>query len=780
MKKSLTYKFIFVFSLFNFWVSLCYAQSSLAGFILDDKSGEKIPHALIKVGSIETILSDSIGFFSIDLMPNSYDIEVLALGYQSQKLRLKIEEKKTDLFVRLIPAPVLISGVTVTGERFLKEINTNTYELQPGDLSKIPQVGEPDVLRSIQALPGVTSISDLSTQIFLRGGNFDETLISLDNVPIFNPYHLGEMFSSINPDIIQLERLYTSNYPSNYSGFLSGILDLKSKSNYESNYSISLGLLSSKLYANVPIHIGSLTIAARRTYFDLLTKISGTDFPYYFYDLYGKYEIPLDKNNLIEISALYTKDVYDIFSGSDYEKIGEGTNPAWGNILFNAKYSYFLNEDDFINVNLYSSNSILNADATAKYLPTSMDIYPNESGADSVNSIFIDNYIKEYGLVSSFNFHLEGHSFITGFGLKLIKLKYLWDIRENDLSGLLKYPLEEVFFDFADNPYSLSDNVSEYSGFIVDKIQITKEIELTPGIRTTYLSSINNVFLMPFILFLYNINESIRLKASFGSYYQYLYTIKEQQHEQLYAPFSSYFITKEKDRVGFSNHYTIGFEIKNIFPNAILNIEPYYKTRENLSSSYKTDKKISFENGYATGIEFLLKKPVGFLNGWVSYSLSRTVKENSDYSYFANYDRTHNLKILINFQPLDNWTISGFWIYSSGLPATPAVGKFLRGNDYSNNNTGFPSSIYYEGRVWDIIEGKKNSIRLSDFSRLDLGITGNFLLGKMIIKPYLQVLNVYNSVNPYFYSASGYDTSLKDGEERGSFIIPTIGVSIDF
>lgn len=104
----------------------------------------------------------------------------------------------------------------------------------------------------------------------------------------------------------------------------------------------------------------------------------------------------------------------------------------------------------------------------------------------------------------------------------------------------------------------------------------------------------------------------------------------------------------------------------------------------------------------------------------------------------------------------------------------------MRGNDYLNNHYGYPTLIDYEGRVWEIIEGRKNSIRLSDFSRLDLGITGNFLWGKVMIKPYLQVLNVYNSFNPYFYPASGNDTSISDGEDRGSFVIPTIGVTVEF
>lgn len=758
--------------------NVIFAQSLVKGYVIDDKSDEKIPNAVLVINNSKNYLSDSTGFFSFNLPDGKYDIQINALGFHSSKLQLEmVDSFGKELFVRLIPAPILIEGVTITGERFTKEINSYTYELKPGDLSKIPQVAEPDVMRSIQALPGVTAINDLSSLIFLRGGNFDETLISLDNVPIYNPYHLGEMFSSINPDIIQLQRLYTSNHPSNYGDYLSGILDLKSKSNNKLSGSVSLSLISSKISTSVPISSGVLTLAGRRTYFDLIGALSGMNFPYYFYDLYGKYEIPLDKNNLLEASAFYTRDTYDIFSDEEYEKTSGSKNPSWGNFLLSTKFTHYFDKDEYFNFNIFSSISTLNADAEAKV----NQLYNlDEFNPDSTNSMFIDNAIIENGILSALSFGLEGQKISIGAELKLIKLKSDWNIRENDLSGIIKYPFQEVFFDFAPNPYSSNDKFYKYSFYLLDNIQLTKDVELIAGIRSTYISELKKIFFTPYFLSIYKLNENLQLKLSFGSYYQYLYTIKDQQHEELYAPFSSYFIAKNKDQVSHSNHYTIGIEFKELIGDINLNVEAYYKTRENLASSYKLDRSITFEDGSAKGFEILLKKVTGFYNGWISYSLSRSVKENNDYTYFSNYDRTHSLKILVNFNLSDTWILSSFWTYTSGLPATPAIGKFLRGNDYLNNHYGYPTLIDYEGRVWEIIEGRKNSIRLSDFSRLDLGITGNFLWGKVMIKPYLQVLNVYNSFNPYFYSASGNDTSISDGEDRGSFVIPTIGVTIEF
>ncbi len=186
--------------LINFIIltQLIFPQSSIKGFIVDDLTAENISNAVIVINNSNTFLSDSTGFFSFNIKNGQYELEVHAIGYVTKHLQINLMDKdEKELFIRLTPEPVLISTVTVTGEQFEKEVNTNTYELKPGELSKIPQVGEPDALRSIQALPGVTSINDLSTLVFLRGGNFDETLISLDHVPLYNPYHVGELFSII-------------------------------------------------------------------------------------------------------------------------------------------------------------------------------------------------------------------------------------------------------------------------------------------------------------------------------------------------------------------------------------------------------------------------------------------------------------------------------------------------------------------------------------------------------------------------------------------------------
>lgn len=553
------YKFSFCLLILLFYTEYVHSQSVIRGYILSDKTDEKVPNAVLVINNSTNYFTDSSGYFEFKINNGNYKIYINAIGFYSDSIRIEIDENTNkNLFIRLLPAPIILEDVTITGERFTKSVSSYTYELEPGELSKIPQVGEPDAFRSIQALPGVTGINDLSSLIFLRGGNFDETLLSLDNVPIYNPYHLGEMFSSINTDIIQLERIYTSNYPSNYGDYLSGILDIKTKNNNKFNSSVSLSLISSKLFASVPIYKGAFTIAARRTYFDFISSITGNSFPYYFYDIYGKFVYPFDENNLFETSVFYTKDSYLIFLDEEYNKSKDSDDPSWGNLLLNAKFTHYFNNKNHVSLQFYSSSSKINADAEANVIQI---FNLDENNSDSTNSIFVNNRIIENSVLVSLDTKIQEHNILAGLEAKHFNISNDWDIRENDLSSFLKYPFQEVFFDYAPNPYSSKAEFTKFSFYALDKLIITKDLEFIGGLRASYLSNIKEIFISPYILTIYKLDDNKSLKLSFGSYYQYLYTIKDQQHEEMYAPFSSYFVVESKDQVSSSDHYAIGLEV---------------------------------------------------------------------------------------------------------------------------------------------------------------------------------------------------------------------------
>jgi len=283
----------------------------LKGFVIDIKTDEKLSSAnILIIGTNRGVVTDLRGFFELELDVGRYFVEARFVGYETERKEVFIESnEETEIFFELKEIPIGMDSVVVTGRK--TEYPSKSYELYPGELRNIPQFGEPDVFRALFALPGVSSVNDVSNQLYIQGGNFDEVLISLDDAPIYNPYHLGGIFSSVNSDIIQKEELFFSNYPISMGGYLSGALNLHTKTgnNERLKPSATLGLVSSRGYFEGPIDDATFIVSARRTYLDFIGDILKEDFPYYFYDFYGKCSLPLDANNHLSFSTLYTKDV---------------------------------------------------------------------------------------------------------------------------------------------------------------------------------------------------------------------------------------------------------------------------------------------------------------------------------------------------------------------------------------------------------------------------------------------------------------------------------------
>jgi len=273
--------------------------------------------------------------------------------------------------------------------------------------------------------------------------------------------------------------------------------------------------------------------------------------------------------------------------------------------------------------------------------------------------------------------------------------------------------------------------------------------------------------------------DNLELSLSYGKYHQYLFTNKDLIYSSTYAPFTPYFLPQNKNEVRSSDHYSAGLKWYDIFPDMDFEVEGYYKSRNNILSSDELTNTTALVTGYALGADLLLKKTEGFITGWLNYSFSRSIKEDK-YKYYASYDRTHTLKVLLNFNLSESWQFNAYWIYATGLPYTPALGKYLSGLDYDPNSV--KNGLYYghDKFLWELYYGNKNTVRYSGYTRLDIGITGRFIWWGLIAKPYLQVLNVYRSMNAFDYDPRPDDTSVHDGSKRGSEIIPTIGISIEF
>lgn len=731
------------------------SEIPVQGYVVDDQTNQKINGTILLSRGIGVAVSDSSGYFNFVLEPGSYKLTAQMLGYKPETKTVIVEEDddKVTLFFYLTPQPIQTEKVTVFGKRFVETEKYKTYQLNTGELKNIPVFIESDPIRAVQALPGVIQSHDLSDLIFLRGGNFDETLITLDEVPVYNPHHAGGVYSIFNTDLVEREILYPSNYPVNFSNALSGVLSIHTKNGSREKLSGigSVGLLSGRGFLEGSLGKGTFVLSARRTYPDLIFNIF-TDFPYYFYDFNGKYTLPIDDKNLISTGFFYSKDIYDLYYDKEIKYKNEDIN--WGNKIANVTYEHLFDLGS-IRVTAYYSESDAGADAETK---TSTDQLGNVYESEH---IIINNYVRDIGFNTLFNIDLPGQQINFSFCYNNIVTNAFWDIYEQQISSEINGDIEDVFFDFAPVKYSYKNSEDVVSAYFADEITLTPVLSAILGYRVTHLNSIKDFLHSPFVLTTYKFNNEIELNLSFGRYYQYLFTKKDLINSSTFAPFAAYFLPKSRGEIRTSNHYSLGFNWYDFIPGYNFESEVYYKTRNNLPSSDEVTKTTEYVDGYAAGTDLLLKKSEGFINGWLVYSFSRSVKGRG-YKYYASYDRTHTFKALLNFNLSETWQFNAFWIYATGLPYTPAVGKYL-------TRTG-----------WELYYGRKNTVRYSAYTRLDIGITGRFIWWDIIAKPYLQVLNVYRSPNAFNYDPRPDDTSIYDGAERGSEIIPTIGITVEF
>ncbi len=448
-------------------------ETKVQGFITDIKTNERLVNVTVSIGGVGVAESNDNGYFELFVPIGSYKITAQLLGYEKQIKKINIEEfiENKKVFFKLLPKEIALEEVTISGERFTKNRFTKTYELKSGDLQKIPQFGEPDALRALQSLPGITSINDFSTQLFVKGGNFDETLISLDNAPVYNPYHLGGIFSMFTSEIISEQKLYPINYPSKYGNYLSSVLEISTKDGNRDKLkgSVSLSLISSSLFLEAPIGKGSVIFSARRTYLDLVAKIISENLPYYFYDIFAKYTLPIDNKNLFSISYFYSKDVFEVFNDFMYEQPKVESEPVWGNNVININYTHLFSSKSLFDANFYFSNSFNKANATSLYKGSPNRLYLNNSLAD------ISGKVK-------FNYQFTGNKFEIGVELKNINLNYNWDVGKSNLSEF-GFDLENSFFDFAEAKYNRKNNVKSISTYISDNIIFTKSLSAKLNFR---------------------------------------------------------------------------------------------------------------------------------------------------------------------------------------------------------------------------------------------------------------------------------------------------------
>lgn len=669
---------------------------TISGTISDGKTGEALIASSVVIAENQSIgaSSNEYGFYSLSLQEGTYTIICSYLGYEDYKEEIKLDGSKViNIGLKPYESGIELQTVVVTANNpddNLSKPQMGTETLNLKDIEKIPVLlGEKDIIKTIQLLPGVKS-TEGSSGFSVRGGATDQNLILLDEATVYNASHLLGFFSTFNSDALKDATIIKGNSPANYGGRLSSVLDVKMKegSNKRCHVSGGLGLIASRLTVEGPIQKdkSSFIISGRRTYADLFLKASEKfkDNTLYFYDINAKANFILNSKHRIYASGYFGRDVL---------ALGNSFGIDWGNTTGTLRWNYIINSK------LFSNTSLIYSDY--KY-----DINI-KSGETNFN---INSNIRDWNLKQDFSYYLNpNNTFRAGFNFvhHTINPTTVTGTVTNSQSKNGRQALEYAIY--GNNTWKANDKFSVDYGFrgsfytllggdtynIYQNGVKTDSVVLESGkAGKTYFS------VEPRLAANYRLTNSISLKAGYARNTQHLHLLSNSTGGN---PSDQWIGNSYNIRPEIADQVSIGYS-QNFDNNKYeLGVESYFKWMQNqvdykdgadIQTEPDVESQLLFGNGRAYGFELIFKKKEGKLTGWVSYTLSKTERQidgiNNGEWYNARQDRTHDLAIVANYQISPLWTVSGLFVYNTGNAVTFPTGKYtLNGNtifQYSNRN----------------------------------------------------------------------------------------------
>ena len=755
---------------------------NINGFVRNNATGEPISYANVFLSNTSIgAATNSDGYFVMSDIPiGKYEINISMIGYAVYKEEVDLSQGQSiRLNIRLKEEVIQGTEVLVTAERqkFERSMESSQIALDLREINSAPAFVEPDVFRTLQMLPGVQTTSDFSSALYVRGSTPDQNLIMLDGIAIYNPYHLGGIFSTFNTDAIKEADFHAGGFPARYGGRMGAILNVINREGNTERItgSANLSLISSKALIEGPIPKwkgikGSWMISGRRTYIDKVIDAlklpsgsknsDGSDvplqFPYYFYDYQIKANLDLNQDHRLTFTRFYGDDVLDFSYNDPTETVSNenvtiqqesqfGLNWPWGNQTNGFTWRWIVSPR--VIAKTFLSNSRYRFDFDLSFQNRDLYTYSDSSIVNYTNFNWnIYDIIKDQTIESEIQYkYSNDHEITGGFQIKNIKF---------DLG--IKYDLVTQDTSFSWNPLSLKNTTQEISFFLQDRWEFSEKIKIRSGLRLTDYNLHSKVYVDPRFGIKYHFSDDIALKANWGLYHQFL-TTANNQDENLRLVELWLGIPKEKP-ASIAEHIIGGVEYMSRH-NIFYRIELYQKTFENLltlkqdnTNEYEGASQDSTMNefwdtkGNSNGIELLIKKSSGKFNGWIGYTLSETkyFTEPSGW-HNPNFDRTHTVNIVGNYELTSDLELSAALTQSSGNPYTKILGRVYDWEQsLYNNSYWYPRDSY--------LVGEKNTERYDDYFRFDVGMTrkGGNLFG-LEYDTYWQIMNLTRHVNILSY-----------------------------
>ena len=764
----------FIFLITSF--AMAQELMTISGEIRDAKNGETLIGASVYIPELQLgTSSNNYGLFSITIPAGEHLIAISYVGYLSKTKLVNNNNQASfeNLSITLNPTSTSLKEIQVTDKRkdaTVRSTDVGKIELEMSSIEQLPVLaGERDILKSIQLLPGIQSGGEGSAGFFVRGGSADQNLILLDEAVVYNASHLFGFFSVFNSDAIKNIDIHKGSMPANYGGRLASVLDITMKDGNNQKYSVEggIGLIASRITFQGPIKkdVGSFIVSARRTYIDILARgyIDTTSFAgsgYHFYDLTTKANYKISEKDQLFLSGYFGRDVFS-FNSADW---GFSVRIPWGNATASLRWKRLLNNQLFVN------NSIIFTDYKFE-LNGKQEL---EDTPTAENTLF--SGIRDWNIKTDFTYRpkyylesiLENHT--IKFGTNYIFHRF----NPTSFSGSYdEFELEEIIYYYA----------HEYAAYINDEFSLNDKIQVNFGVRYSGFTQVG-----PFdrhvkddsgqigqistdTIMHYDIGDVVEnyggfeprfsmrywlddrkfdrssLKFAFVQNYQYLHLTSLSTSS---LPTDVWLPSSDIVRPQFGRQICLGYYENFNNDTWTRSLEFYYKTMKNLveySEDYtpgiaigigNIDNNLTFGSGESYGLELFISKSVEErLNGSLSYTLSKTTRDfeelNNGNAFYAKYDRTHDLTLLLNYKITDRLILSTVFEYKTG------------------NSLTIPESVYViDGELltqW----GDRNSYRMTPYHRMDLSLTFKNKASKKYQSDWvLSIYNLYNRKNPYF------------------------------
>ena len=716
--------------------STAFAQSenlTISGFIRDAANGETIIGANIYVDEIGSgTVSNEYGFYSVNLPAGSYTLVFSYVGFDTQTEQVTLsQDLKLDLEIGVESQElqeIVISSEAANANVSSTEISVNKLDI--GTIKKIPSLlGEVEILRSIQLLPGVSSVGEGATGFNVRGGSIDQNLVLLDEAPVYNSSHLFGFFSVFNPDAVKDVKLYKGGIPARYGGRLSSILDVRMKEGNNKNLAINggIGAIFSRLSVEAPIikDKASFIIAGRRSYADILAQ------PFLDEDTQGSalnfHDLTLKTNwTLGEKDRLFLSG----YTGRDNFRFGEDAGFNWGNATATLRWNHIYNDGLFGNVTAYYSDYD----------------YQISFGADSDNRFDWDAAIKNYAVKPEFTWFLNPNNQVR-FGGQLIIYEFdpgnaigISEGESLDLSLDNRFAIESGLY--IENEQTVSDKLTlnyglrlSYFNYVGAGDVFTFDEETPAGQRRTVTStesfdqweSIQTYAnLEPRFSLKYQLNEQESFKATYNRTAQYIHLLSNTAAS---TPVDVWTPSTNNIRPQLSDQIAIGY-FRNSADNTFeFSVETYFKRLQNLVDyidgadlllNQFIEGDILEGRGRAYGLELYVRKTAGRFTGWASYTLARSERLvdgiNNNEWYATRFDQTHNFSFTSFYDVSKRLDVSVNFGIISGTPLTLPTTRieqqgFIIPHNVDNARNNFRIPVYHRLDISATLQGKKNEQR---------------------------------------------------------------------